>query len=342
MIPKTRVPVQTIPLRVDEEFSWQQLLAGASLSLPELYERLGLSLTANEEQLSAAQSFAIRAPAPYLDRIEPGNAEDPLLLQILPQAREMQAVSGYHLDPLEESDSNPLPGLVHKYQSRVLLILSGACAINCRYCFRRHFPYSDNQLGKQQWQQILTYLQQNPKVNEVIFSGGDPLATPDQRLQKLLDDLAEIPHISRIRIHTRLPIVIPQRITDELLSTLTSTRLDCLMVIHANHPNEIDEAVSQQLLRVKSAGVTLLNQSVLLKGINDDAATLAALSEKLFSAGCLPYYLHLLDPVAGAAHFDCDEREGKNLIKAMQAQLPGYLVPKLVREVPDRPSKTLI
>lgn len=344
MIPKTRGPVQTIPLHSEKEIRWQQLLAESKITLPELLDRLQLSPATNTSAAvtAANQQFPLRVPEPYLSRIKPDDAADPLLLQVLPQAVEMGITPGYKSDPLEEASHNPVPGLIHKYQSRVLVVLSGGCAINCRYCFRRHFPYEENQLGSNQWQQVVDYIKQDQRINEVIFSGGDPLATSDHRLQKLISSLTEIPHLQRLRIHSRLPIVIPQRVTTELIDALTHSRLQTLMVVHANHPNEIDDHVGKALQLMHQAGITVLNQSVLLKDVNDSTEPLVTLSERLFAFNVMPYYLHLLDRVQGAEHFEVSEQKAKKLILAMQAQLPGYLVPKLVREEPNKMSKTLI
>jgi EF-P beta-lysylation protein EpmB len=218
-------------------------------------------------------------------------------------------------------------------------MISGGCAINCRYCFRRHFPYQDNQLGPQQWQQALAYIRQHPEIDEVIFSGGDPLATPDPRLSLMLDDLEQLPQLKRLRIHSRLPVVIPQRLTDSLTQRLQRSRLQCVLVLHINHPNEIGESLRQRLQPLRQSGITLLNQSVLLKGVNDHADTLIRLSESLFEAGILPYYLHLLDPVAGAAHFDITQSKARQLAGEMTARLPGYLVPKLTQELAGKAAK---
>lgn len=342
IIPKTRGSVQTIPLHSAKEITWQQLLAGSKLSTEELCARLKITYSNELATEQAASQFPLRVPEPYLERIEIGNPKDPLLLQILPQAQEMLVQPGYTSDPLDEAQSNPTAGLVHKYKSRVLVILSGGCAINCRYCFRRHFPYEENQLGSEQWQAILQYLAQDEAINEVIFSGGDPLATPDKRLEGFIKDLEAIPHLKRLRIHSRLPIVIPQRITDSLIRLLSETRLQTVMVVHANHANEIDQHVGNALLKLNQAGTITFNQSVLLKGINDSASNLIALSERLFEFNTLPYYLHLLDKVQGSKHFAIDDITAKKIMGELQANLPGYLVPKLVREEPSKPSKTLI
>lgn len=324
------------------ETDWQTLLRQSICNLDELLDKVELNSESLPACSQAAKDFAIRVPEPYLNRIEKGNPNDPLLLQVLPQSAEMERYPGYSNDPLEELETNPTPGLIHKYKGRVLLILSGACAINCRYCFRRHFPYQENQLGSQQWQQVLLYLQNNQDITEVIFSGGDPLATPDKRLSSMVRDLEAITHIKRLRIHSRLPVVIPQRVTDALCQTLASSRLKTVCVLHINHANEVDAQVADSIAKLQAAKVTVLNQSVLLKGINDSVDCLKSLSETLFTCGVLPYYLFVLDPVHGAAHFDISDSDAIALMKELQAELPGYLVPKLAREIPGRPSKTLL
>ncbi len=322
--------------------TWQTLLKEASIDLTTLLSRLNLTEEQTNASTSAARHFKLQVPQPFLDRIEKGNPQDPLLLQILPQLAELETHPGFSHDPLEEKSANPAPGLIHKYQGRVLLVLSGACAINCRYCFRRHFPYAENQLSGQHWKQVKDYIKNDQSISEVIFSGGDPLATSDKRLQQMVQDLGEIPHVKRLRIHTRLPVVIPQRITDDLCQIFSVSRLNIVCVLHANHPQEIDSAVSSAIKRLQDTGVTLLNQAVLLKGINDSVKTLKNLSETLFESRVLPYYLFVLDPVTGSAHFDIKDEQAIQLVQALQSQLPGYLVPRLAREIPGRPSKTLL
>lgn len=319
---------------------WQQLLSQAITEPQELLRQLQLP----EDLISqaACDDFALRVPAPYLQRIQPGNPDDPLLRQVLPISDETLAIPGYVSDPLAEASSNPTDGLIHKYKGRVLVILTGACAINCRYCFRRHFPYEDNRLGPEQWQELVDYIAADDSIREVIFSGGDPLATNDKRLDKLITSLEAIPHLARLRIHSRLPVVIPQRITSELCQRLENSRFNKVMVLHINHANEIDPEVAAAVARLKAAGVTVLNQAVLLRGVNDSVDALEELSEKLFAAGILPYYLFTFDPVAGAAHFDIADQQAQQLFAELQARLPGYLLPKLAREIPDRPSKTLL
>ena len=256
--------------------------------------------------------------------------------------QECEDVKGYVTDPLAEQSQNPVNGVIHKYNGRLLLVVSGTCAVNCRFCFRRHFPYGDNQLGGDNLQKAIDYIASDTSIREVILSGGDPLAANDRRLQKLALALNEIEHLETLRIHTRLPIMIPQRINSDMLKWFTGQRLKPVMVIHCNHPQEIDESVVKALDRLRSAGVILLNQTVLLRGINDATDILVKLSNTLFQAGVLPYYLHLLDPVQGAAHFDVSEETGKTLIEGILKQCPGYLVPRLVREIPGHTSKTPI
>ncbi|MFL0797589.1 MAG: EF-P beta-lysylation protein EpmB [Cellvibrionaceae bacterium] len=303
----------------------QVLLAVVGLDQRELPAQLAA-------RIEACQQFPLRVTRHFVDLMEKGNPEDPLLLQALPSPKELDFTPGYSSDPLEENSHNPAPGLIHKYHGRVLLTTSGQCAINCRYCFRRHFPYGDNRLSKENWENILEYISQNNSIKEVIFSGGDPLSVANKQLARQFQDLEQIPHVKRLRIHSRLPVVLPQRLDDDLIQALKESPLQKVLVIHANHPNEIHPLLGERLTLLKQAGIELLNQSVLLKGVNDNVETLALLSEKLFAAGVLPYYLHLLDPVTGAAHFDIPESKGKALAGELAAVLPGYLVPRLTRE----------
>jgi EF-P beta-lysylation protein EpmB len=284
------------------------------------------------------QHFPLRVPRGFVSRMRKGDPGDPLLLQVLPQARELDPVPGFSTDPLGERRASPRPGLLQKYRGRALLVVTGACAIHCRYCFRRHFPY-DGHVGTERWIEALGHLAADPSVTEVILSGGDPLVLSDRRLFALVHEIAAIPHVRRLRVHSRLPVVLPERVGGDLLGWLCGTRLIPVMVIHANHPREIDRPVAEALGRLRSAGVTVLNQTVLLAGINDDATVLAELSERLFDAGALPYYLHLLDPVAGAAHFEVPEARALVLARDLAARLPGYLVPRLVRELAGAPAK---
>jgi EF-P beta-lysylation protein EpmB len=342
MIPRTATILEssTREISIQTERTWQQELADVVREPEELFQLLELPNHLLEQARAACGQFPLRVPRPYLDRIEKGNLDDPLLKQVLPLGEEMIAAPGYSQDPLGEEQTNPVPGLIHKYHGRVLLIVSPACAINCRYCFRRHFSYEDNKPSRNQWQQALDYIASDPSIHEVIYSGGDPLAASDKQLLWLTEQVAAITHVETLRVHTRLPIVIPQRITDQCLHWLTSTRLQPVMVIHCNHPNELDQDVAQSMNRLHLAGVTLLNQSVLLKGINDDADTLKNLSHALFKLKILPYYLHLLDKVQGAKHFEVSEDNARGLIMQLLTKSPGYLVPKLTKEISGALSKT--
>ena len=322
--------------------SWQDSLKSAITDPKALLERLSLPNELLEQAQAASQLFPLRVPLEFLNRMELGNPNDPLLKQVLPIRDEFIQAPGFTEDPLNESDARPTPGVVHKYKDRALLILSGACAINCRYCFRRHFPYSDNQLSGEHWQRALAYLKEHTELREVIFSGGDPLVTSDHRFSKMVADLEAIPHLERLRVHTRLPVVIPSRVTDQLNDTLHNSRLNCVVVLHINHANEIDQSLSDAVTKLKQSGATILNQAVLLKGVNDSADEQVRLSRALFSAGILPYYLFLFDPVAGASHFDIPIERGKEIFTQMQRELPGYLVPRLAKEISGKTSKTLL
>jgi EF-P beta-lysylation protein EpmB len=332
MIPRT-VPTWQIT-------SWQDELKDLIQDPKALIDQLQLDPRWLEPAEQAHRLFPLRATRSFVSRIQKGDPEDPLLLQIMPLGAELLLQPGYERDPLQEQEFNPVPGLVHKYSSRVLLIAATQCAINCRYCFRRHFPYQDHQLTRPEWQQALDYVRQAPDVNEVILSGGDPLSLSDRQLDWLVQAIADIPHITRVRIHSRYPVILPSRITDGLVTALTATRLKPVLVIHCNHPQEIDTSVREALIPLVKNHVTLLNQTVLLKKINDNSTILATLSETLFAAGVMPYYLHLLDKVEGAAHFAVDDGQARTLYGELLTLLPGYLVPKLVRETPHQASKT--
>ncbi|UTF58622.1 EF-P beta-lysylation protein EpmB [Gilvimarinus sp. DA14] len=320
--------------------TWQEALKNLIRTPEELFSELHLDPKLLPAARLASQDFALRVPRSYVARMERGNINDPLLRQVLPLGEELLAEPGYTSDPLGEADSNQLPGLIHKYHGRVLLVVTGNCAINCRYCFRRHFPYSDNRPSRDHWQQVFDYIKADPSITEVIYSGGDPLGAPDTTLSWLTDQISAIGHVRRLRVHSRLPIVIPARITDECIMAITRARLQTTLVIHANHARELNGEVSDALATLKRAGVTLLNQTVLLRGVNDSAQALTDLSEALFASGVLPYYLHLLDKVRGAGHFDVSENRALELHQNLQHHLPGYLVPKLVREIAGQPCKT--
>ncbi|MCK9608566.1 MAG: EF-P beta-lysylation protein EpmB [Methylomonas sp.] len=310
---------------------WQRQLAEAFSSVEDLCRHLQLA-PASLPLLPHCKEFPLRVPRGFADCMIKGDPNDPLLRQVLPLQDELEHYPGYSLDPVGDLSAMAETGVIHKYQGRVLLICTGACAINCRYCFRRHFPYADQQLSRQKLQQALAYIAARPEIKEVILSGGDPLLLKDDKLATLLEAVADIPHIQRIRIHSRIPVVLPARVTLELLETLAKLRQQIVLVLHANHANELSAEVASACRNLKQHRVTLLNQSVLLKGINDDSLTLRQLNEKLFSLGVLPYYLHCLDRAKGVGHFEVPEQQALALMQSLQEQLPGYLVPRLVKE----------
>lgn len=319
--------------------AWRRALADAVTEPRELFELLGLPLDLLPAAERAAGLFGLRVPRGYVARMRPGDPADPLLLQVLPLSAELADPAGWVADPLAEAEASPRPGLLHKYPGRVLLVVTGACAVHCRYCFRRHFPYGDASPGWTGWAETLRYVEEDRRIREVILSGGDPLSASDERLADLVARIEAIPHVSRLRIHTRNPVVLPERVDGALLGWLGATRLATVVVAHANHAREIDGSVRAAFGLLRDAGATLLNQSVLLAGVNDSTEALGDLSEALYEAGALPYYLHLLDRVRGAAHFDVPEERGRHLVGELAARLPGFLVPRLVREVPGAPAK---
>lgn len=336
------MPIITRSAASVESSDWQQILAGAFRSSEALLDYLGLPANEAISGVARASGFPLLVPRPYADQMVPGDLNDPLLRQVLTDSEELLPAPGYVDDPLDEAAANKTPGIIHKYQGRVLLLAASGCAVNCRYCFRRHFPYSDNRLSRAQWQQALDYVAQDNSIREVILSGGDPLMLQDKALAELIAHCEAIPHVTRLRIHTRLPVVIPQRLTPELSAMLGNSRLLTTIVFHINHPNELSEYHAPGLKELRQQGVTLLNQAVLLKNVNNDFVVLSELSERLFEFGIMPYYLHLLDRVTGAHHFDVSEEEAVQLHRSLLNQLPGYLVPKLVREVAGQGSKAPI
>lgn len=325
-----------------QQISWQQELANSCTQLSELLSYLKLDGQQLPVSLSATQKFPLRVPYAYLSRIEKGNPNDPLLRQILPVDDELVFHPDYTTNPVGDLESGKMAGVLHKYHGRLLLITTGACSINCRYCFRREYPYHDNQTNKSVEHEALDYIAQQPEISEVILSGGDPLVLSNSRLSSLTSKLEAIPHLKRLRIHTRLPVTLPSRVDIPLLEWLSKTRLSSAIVLHINHPNELDKPVSEALRKLRNAGVTLLNQSVLLKGVNDHELTLCQLSEQLFESGVLPYYLHLLDRVSGSQHFDISDQDARQLYHQIRSKLPGYLVPTLVRERSGLPYKSPI
>ena len=320
--------------------TWQQQMKSAIRDLPSLCEHLGIEADLEGTAGPTAQ-FPVFVPLALLDRMEAGNPRDPLLLQVLPVEQENQSPEYYSIDPLGESAATLQPGLLQKYQGRVLMVVTGACAVHCRYCFRRHFPYQQSPTSMAQWQSAIQQIAADETIEEVILSGGDPLTIVDGKLAELVTALEAISHLKRLRIHTRLPIMIPARVTDELVELLSQSRLQSFVVIHANHENELDDSVGVALGRLASAGVTLLNQSVLLRGINDNAEVLTGLSKRLLELRVLPYYLHQLDQVVGTSHFEVAPQHGVELIEQMRAALPGYAVPRFVKELPGEPNKTV-
>ena len=319
---------------------WQRELAQAIRDPAELLRELELDLALLPAARAAAARFPLRVPRGFVARMRKGDPDDPLLRQVLPLAAELEPAPGFVADPVGERAAQAAPGVLHKYCGRALLVVTGACAVHCRYCFRREFPYAESQGSANEWRSALDYLARDASIREVILSGGDPWSLSDRRLGALFAELDRIPHLERLRVHSRQPVVLPERVDDGLLYLLARTRLRPVLVIHANHPREIDETVRAALEQLAGIGVTLLNQSVLLRGINDAVATLAELSEVLFAARVLPYYLHSLDRVRGAAHYEVNEIEAWTIMDLLRQRLPGYLVPRLVREQPGQPAKT--
>ncbi|WP_055012292.1 EF-P beta-lysylation protein EpmB [Pseudoalteromonas sp. P1-16-1b] len=321
--------------------NWQKELANVVTCPKVLLEMVGLSSQVHENDIKARSLFPVRVPLPFIKKIRHGDANDPLLLQVMPRHQEFLTKSGFNKDPLLEQDNNQ-PGLLHKYKSRVLVMFKTGCAVNCRYCFRRHFPYQENQLNKRSLIDALSYIQADKNINEVILSGGDPLMAKDDAISWFLDELEQIPQIKRMRIHSRLPVVIPARITEQLCERLAKSPLKIIFVNHINHANEIDSDFKNAMNMLKQANVLLLNQAVILKDVNDTVDAQINLSEALFDANVLPYYLHLLDKVEGASHFDIDEAQAIKIMAELLEALPGFLVPKLVREIGGQKSKTPI
>ena len=322
-------------------FRWQADLAECFTDPGPLLAHLGLE-DSELADATAAQAFGFRVTRSYADRMRRGDPRDPLLLQVLPAREELFGAPGFTADPVGDQAAAVVPGVLHKYQGRALLVTTGACAINCRYCFRRGFPYGAYQLGRQAESEALGYLAADPSIGEVILSGGDPLVLSDTRLSDLVGRLAAIPHLQTLRVHTRLPVVLPSRVTHGLTDALASSRLVTVMVIHANHPNEVDGAVLAALQQLRDKGFMLLNQAVLLRGINDEAEVLASLNRRLALAGVLPYYLHQLDRASGTAHFLVSDERARAIHESLRRRLPGYLVPRLAREIAGEPYKTLL
>lgn len=321
---------------------WQRELAQAVSDPLELCRLLQIDPQLALGADTAGAGFRLRVPRGFVARMRRGDARDPLLLQVLPGRQELLEQAGFGADPLAEAGTMRVPGLLHKYHGRALLITTGACAVHCRYCFRREFPYDSAHADGARWRAALAHIAADQSIEELILSGGDPLSLSTSRLAQLTHSLRALPHIRRLRLHTRTPVVLPERVDDELLAWIGALPWPCVIVLHSNHANEIDATVRAAAARLRAAGATLLNQSVLLAGINDSAAALHALSLALWSAGVLPYYLHLLDRVRGAAHFEVDETRARELMAALATRLPGYLLPRLAREVPGATAKMVL
>jgi len=318
---------------------WQRQWREAIRDPAELLALLDLGHLAGRLAGPAARTFPLRVPRHFAARMRPGDADDPLLRQVLPLDAEDRVVPGFGLDAVGDLDSAAAPGLLHKYDGRALLVATGSCAVHCRYCFRRHFPYGEQSAAANDWAGVLDHLAADAGIREVLLSGGDPLSLATGKLRRFTGPLAGIGHVARLRLHTRLPVVLPDRVDDELLDWLAGLPQQVVVVVHANHPAEIDADVGAALRRLRATGAMLFNQAVLLRGVNDDAEVLAGLSERLFAHGVVPYYLHQLDRVAGVAHFEVDDARARAIADALRDRLPGYLVPRLVRETPGAPAK---
>ncbi|KPN20373.1 EF-P beta-lysylation protein EpmB [Xanthomonas sp. Mitacek01] len=334
MIPAAPLPMQ--PRR------WQQAWREAVRDPRELLALLGLQDAALAVSEEAAAQFALRVPRGFVGRMRHGDPHDPLLRQVLPLDAELRAAPGFGLDAVGDGAAKAGHGVIHKYAGRALLVATGSCAVNCRYCFRRHFPYADETAAAGGWREALAVIAGDPTIDEVLLSGGDPLSLATSKLAELTDALRSIPHVRRLRIHTRLPIVLPERVDAELCAWLAALPWPVAIVVHANHANEFDASVDAAMRALRDAGAVLLNQAVLLRGVNDTVDALVALAERGFAAGVLPYYLHQLDRVAGAAHFEVDDATALALHAALVARQSGYLVPRLVREVAGDASKRAV
>jgi L-lysine 2,3-aminomutase len=321
---------------------WQRELARSVRDPAELCRLVGLPSSVADSAQRSTAGFPVLVPRPYLARIRTGDADDPLLLQVLPRQAELNQTPGFSADPLGETTVLCSPGLLWKYQNRILILTTPSCAVHCRFCFRRHFNFDDGIQSPSKCGKALHLIAAEPSIHEVILSGGDPLTLPDDLLSEMAAEFAKIPHIRRLRIHTRMPVVVPSRVCDELILWIKSTSLATFIVVHINHPAEIDAEVAESLGRLVDAGIPVLSQGVLLAGINDDLEVLAELYERLADLRVMPYYLHQLDPVAGAAHFDVPVARGKELIAGLRKKLPGYAVPRYVRETPGGTSKVIL
>jgi EF-P beta-lysylation protein EpmB len=333
MIPAAPLPLQPDASPTGASTRWQALWRDAIRDPRELLALLGLDAAALSISDEAAAQFAMRVPRGFAARMRRGAPGDPLLRQVLPLDDELRPAPGFALDAVGDAAAKAADGVIRKYRGRALLVATGSCAVNCRYCFRRHFPYADETAATANWRGAIAAIASDTSVDEVILSGGDPWSLSTRKLRELTDSLAAVAHVRRLRIHTRLPVVLPERVDDELLQWIAALPWPVAVVLHANHAQEFDSAVDNSLAKLRGAGVTLLNQAVLLRDVNDSVDALAALSERAYAAGVLPYYLHQLDRVQGAAHFEVDDARARALHAELAARLSGYLVPRLVREV---------
>jgi EF-P beta-lysylation protein EpmB len=322
-----------------EPCTWQQELADAITSPEALADALDLDSRTLTGGLTAGAAFRLLVPRSFVARMRRGDPDDPLLRQVLPAAAELADAADYVADPVGERGALRAPALLQKYRGRALLVTTQACAVHCRYCFRREFPYEEKSGEAPRWSEALAEIAADASLEEIILSGGDPLSLSNARLETLTRALAAIPHVRRIRVHTRQPVVLPSRVDEGLTRWLRQSARPIVFVLHINHPNELDAELAAACARLRATGITLLNQSVLLAGVNDDIEVLSRLSLRLFDAGVLPYYLHALDRVKGAAHFSVPDDRARTLAGQLAARLPGYLVPRLVREVPGAPAK---
>ena len=335
-------PNNSVRARTTAGTAWRQALQTAVRDPVDLCRRLQLPADCERAAIRASRDFPVFAPLSYIARIELGNPQDPLLRQVLPLDDELTDTPGFTADPVGDLAAERTAGLLQKYRGRALMITTGVCAVHCRYCFRREYPYGQHLATAARWSAAIDEIADDPSLEEIILSGGDPLTLGDAQLADLAGRLSRIPHLRRLRVHTRLPIMIPQRVTDELVAWLRGTRLTPILVVHANHPRELDADVAAALGKLADAGIPLLNQAVLLRGVNDHLGTLVELSQRLLDRRVMPYYLHQLDRVAGTAHFETPVEVGQRLIEEMTTRLPGYAVPRYVREVPGAPAKQRI
>ena len=335
MIPAAPLPLQPAPAPP----RWQALWRDAVRDPRELLSLLGLDGRVPALSDAAAAQFPLRVPRGFVARMRHGDPADPLLRQVLPLDDEMRPVPGFSLDAVGDAAAKAGHGVIRKYRGRALLVTTGSCAIHCRYCFRRHFPYAEETAAAAGWREAIELIGADPSIDEVILSGGDPWSLSTAKLAELTGALADVPHLRRLRVHTRLPVVLPERVDDALTQWLRRLPWPVTVVLHANHAAEFDGHVDAALARLRDAGALLLNQAVLLRGVNDSVQALADLSERGHRAGVLPYYLHQLDRVHGAAHFEVPDDDARALHAGLAARLSGYLVPRLVREVPGDTGK---